>query len=158
MIPTAPESAPLFSDERVRYSEPPMEPTQSQPASPLSLLLRRGLQVFAALYFISAGLQYNDPDPLTWALIYSTAGGAMLLHPGSRWSRLACSLVAGVALCWALTLLPEARGVGLAEMTESMQAHGGSVEIAREAGGLFLVVAGMGAGLFVDLRARSGRT
>ncbi len=132
-----------------------MAPTQSQPPSPL---LRRGLQVFAALYFISAGLQYNDPDPLSWALIYCAAGGAMLLHPGSRWSRLACSLVAGVALCWALLLLPEARGVGLAEMTESMQAHGGRVEIAREAGGLFLVVAGMAAGLFVDVKARSGRS
>jgi hypothetical protein len=39
-------------------------------------------------------------------------------------------------------------------MTESMQAYDGRVEIAREAGGLLLVAAGMAVGLLADFRAR----
>jgi hypothetical protein len=117
--------------------------------------MRRAMQGFGLLYFVSAGLQYNDPDPVPWVLIYGAAGGAALLRLGSRWSRPACSGVASVALCWALALLPEARGVGLAEMTQSMQAHGGRVEIAREVGGLLLVALGMSAGLLADFKARA---
>jgi hypothetical protein len=128
--------------------------SQKQRGDTPGLLMRRVLQGFGLLYLISAGLQYNDPDPLAWSLIYGAAGGAALLPPGSRWSRPACSFVASVALCWALALLPEARGVGLAEMTESMQAHDGRVEIAREVGGLCLMVLGMSAGLLADFRAR----
>ena len=134
-----------------------MAPTQRQRGDTLGLLMRRGMQGVGLLYFVSAALQYNDPDPLAWALIYGAAGGSALLRPASRWSRPACSFVASVALCWALALLPEARGVGLAQMTESMQAHGGRVEIAREVGGLLLVVLGMSAGLLADFRARAGR-
>jgi H+/Cl- antiporter ClcA len=120
--------------------------------------MERLMQGIAVLFFLSAGLQYNDPDPLVWVLVYCAAGSAALVPSGSRWSRAARGLVASGAFVWALSLLPEARGIGLAEMTESMQAYDGRVEIAREAGGLLLVVAGMAVGLVADFRARSDRS
>ena len=116
--------------------------------------MRRVMQGIALLFFLSAGLQYNDPDPSLWVLVYCSAGGAALVPSGSRWSRAARGFVGGGALVWALTLLPEARGIGLAQMTESMQAYDGRVEIAREAGGLLLVAAGMAVGFLADFRAR----
>ena len=107
-----------------------------------------------ALYFVSAGLQYNDPDPQAWVLIYSAAAAALILPPGGRWTRGVCSFVAVVALVWGALLLPEASGVALSDLTASMQAKGGRVEIAREAGGLLLVALGMVGALMLDHRAR----
>jgi hypothetical protein len=106
------------------------------------------------LYFSSAALQYNDPDPLVWVLIYSAAAVAVLLPPGGRGARAACGFVATVALVWAGLLLPEASGVALGDLAASMEAKGGRVEIAREAGGLLLVVGGMVGALILDHRSR----
>ena len=120
--------------------------------------MQRFMQGFALLCFVSVALQYNDPDPLAWMLIYAAAGGAAALPLGGRWSRVASSLVLSVALTWALFLLPEGAGIGIAEMTESMEAHGGRVEIAREAWGLLLIVTGLSVGLALDARVRANES
>ena len=50
--------------------------------------------VFAVLFAISAGLQYNDPDPAGWALLYLAA------------TALAVGTFRGVSLGASLAALP----------------------------------------------------
>ncbi|MEE2830251.1 MAG: transmembrane 220 family protein [Myxococcota bacterium] len=88
-------------------------------------------------------LQWNDPDPLQWMLFYAGGSGACLLASlRPRVWGLAAGVLA-VAAAWALSLLPGADGVAPADLTASMQAKDGAVEVARELGGQLLVGAWM---------------
>ena len=100
--------------------------------------------VFAALFAISAGLQYNDPDPLGWALMYLCAAvlavGAFRGDTRARYLGLA---LAAVCVVWMATL-----GSGLAAFIErgdpsllmaTMQAGDPVIEEAREFLGLAIV-------------------
>jgi Transmembrane family 220, helix len=64
----------------------------------------------AALYVVSLGLQYNDPDPVRWMLIYGFAAVASAALPLRRWAIGLAVLTAIVATVWAATLVPEFLG------------------------------------------------
>ena len=112
-------------------------------------------RLFGLIYLASAALQYNDPDPLPWVLLYGAAGLACLLPLGRGIGRHAAAFVAAIALGWAVVLAPGIEGVAPADLTSSMQAKDGKVEIAREVGGLALIFVGM---IFVREADRRTRT
>jgi len=94
-----------------------------------------------ALYLVSVGLQYNDPDPIRWMLIYGAAAVCSTFLPLRRWAIPASFFTATVALIWAVILMPEIWGrVGFTDMWRKMSEKGGAVEVEREIGGLVIVV------------------
>lgn len=95
--------------------------------------------IFLFAFLLSAGVQYNDPDPLRWAAIYLAAAAMCVLqfrpHP-PRW--LAPTLIV-ISIIWIATLLPTVGKAPLADIFASLSMKTKAVEEAREAGGLFLV-------------------
>jgi len=82
--------------------------------------------IFGLVFIYAVIVQYNDPDPLRWMLIYGGAAVACLI-PRIRWYLPA--IVAVVALVWMITTLPA--------IFEARDFTG--TEIEREAGGLLIV-------------------
>lgn len=108
--------------------------------------MRAAHLVFAVLFAISAGLQYNDPDPVGWALIYLTAAGlAIAAFRGDPRGRPAGLVLAAVCVVWMVTLAPGmaafvARGDPRL-LAATMKASDPVIEEAREFLGLGIVVA-----------------
>jgi hypothetical protein len=101
--------------------------------------------VMVALFAASAALQYNDPDPLRWAMVYGLAAVACI----AVWRRPALWWVAGLvglaALAWCLALAPHALpSFRAADLVRTMKAETPSIEESREILGLGLVVVWMG--------------
>ena len=96
--------------------------------------------LFAALFVVAAGLQYNDPDPIRWIVLYGGAAVATVaaLHRRGGW--IAALLVVVVAAGWGATLwLSVAGHVQSSDLWRKMSEKGGKVEEMREAGGLSIV-------------------
>ena len=91
--------------------------------------------VFLLLFLASAGVQYNDPDPLLWIALYGGAATACLLS-FTNWPHL--------WLLWALVVGPALGAVYLAaglygsvafeSVWASMNMESVGIERAREAG------------------------
>lgn len=94
----------------------------------------------AALFLISAALQFNDPDPILWIAIYGAAGLGCLL--ARRWS-IAWWLVAAVAvvsLGWSASMAPRViPTLQPGHLVESMKASTPQIEEGREMLGLLIV-------------------
>ena len=60
----------------------------------------------AAVFLLSAALQFNDPDPGGWIAIYVAAAAACLVAPRARLGWWLAVAVAVVALPWAVALSP----------------------------------------------------
>jgi uncharacterized membrane protein (DUF485 family) len=96
------------------------------------------------LFAVSLGLQYNDPDPLRWMLIYGAAAAVSYLAPWRPIAKRFALIVVVVALAWILWLSPEILGViSFSDLFLKMNEKGGAVEAGREAGGLAIVAAWM---------------
>lgn len=97
--------------------------------------------LLAAIFFLFAAVQFNDPDPLAWVLMYGYVGAICLFAGLGRYNRYV--LLAGLAVCavWLLILIPEFIGwvkMGMPTITGSMKAEAPHVEYTREFLGLFL--------------------
>lgn len=109
--------------------------------------------LMTALYLVSVALQYNDPDPIRWMLIYGAAAVASAMLPLRRWAIPLSFVVAAAALVWAAILTPEIWGrVGFSDMWLKMSEKGGAVEVEREIGGLVIVVGWLGIGALLRRR------
>lgn len=98
----------------------------------------------AAMFGLSAALQYNDPDPLSWIVLYAAATAACVLWGLRRATWPLAAPVTIVSAVWTAMLLPEVLGhVGPSDLFLRMSEKGGRVEIGREAGGLGIVLAWM---------------
>ena len=101
--------------------------------------------IFAMLFATSAILQYNDPDPAAWALLYLVATAlAVGAFRGGAWVRpLGIALIV-VCAVWMATLAPgmaafvERRDLSL--LAATMQAGDPVIEEAREFLGLAIVL------------------
>ncbi|MGE0399839.1 MAG: transmembrane 220 family protein [Kofleriaceae bacterium] len=106
---------------------------------PLPGWFRYASWVMAALFAICVALQYNDPDPLRWMLIYGAAMVISILLPAKRevWT---VGIIAGAAaLVWAVVLVMHVWGIiHLDDLWKKMSEKGGAVEEGREAGGLLI--------------------
>ncbi len=100
--------------------------------------------VMATLFLLSAALQFNDPDPLRWALIYGAAGVACLLFDRIRPPWLLPSLVGVACFAWAGGLAPRVLpALRFADLFGSMKAETPSIEQSRELLGLVIIIAWM---------------
>jgi hypothetical protein len=113
----------------------------------------------ALLFAFAAYLQFNDPDPIRWTLIYAApmvvAAWAAWRPAGYPWPLPAA--IAAVALIWAATIAPRALGkIKLSQMFASWEMKDASVEENREMFGLLIVAAWMIVLVFARLAAKSG--
>lgn len=104
-------------------------------------MMRLAASAFAALFLFAALLQYNDPDPVAWVAIYLAACMSCLVTAFRRTDWELSASVAGVALVWALTLLPEAARVPLAHLFAAWEMADERIEVAREMYGLLAIFA-----------------
>ncbi|HEY8550366.1 MAG TPA: transmembrane 220 family protein [Vicinamibacterales bacterium] len=103
--------------------------------------MRAANALMAALFFFSAVLQLNDPDPIRWIALYGAAGVLCALaaidpaRPSWRWR----ATVALVAAGWALWIATHRSGsAGFFEMFDTWQMKVQPVEESREIYGLAL--------------------
>lgn len=95
--------------------------------------------LMAGLLLLCVVLQYNDPDPVRWMLMYGAGAIASLVLPSKRIAAAFAAAVGLFALVWAAMLIYEVWGVvALSDLTNKMSEKGGAVEVGREAGGLLI--------------------
>jgi Transmembrane family 220, helix len=101
---------------------------------------------FGLLFLFAAAVQYNDPDPLRWMAIYSAGAAASFWSAAGSVPRHFVWGVLGVAVVWALSLLPAVvhQLPSLFDLTGSFQMMAPGVEETRECGGLLITAAWMG--------------
>jgi len=103
--------------------------------------------LFGVAFALAVSVQFNDPDPVLWVLIYSLATGfCVAFHLGRLDWRLSAGVVA-VAVVWAATLVPTviAHPPPMSDVFGDVKMYAPGVEEAREAGGLALVASWLGA-------------
>ena len=128
-----------------------------QPARnlPREVAARLAWTLASALFVFSAAVQYNDPDPVQWMVVYGAAALLCALRAGGRPARAPWPVTLAVAsAAWFVLVL--AAGV---PDSESMSALPGGVlpgEVEREALGLALVFVAALRLSVVALRGRSG--
>lgn len=114
------------------------------------MFLRVADGVMALLFFASAAVQYNDPDPLRWMAVYLAAAGVSAVSAwkapaAARTPVVASAAVVGVvAAVWAATILP--RVVGTPGFPTFRFGHGmenDAIEETRELGGLVITATWM---------------
>ena len=111
----------------------------------------------AALFGFSLAVQYNDPDPGRWMLIYGLAGVACLLFIAGRCYWPLFAAVGAAALAWSCLLAAHSAGrVPLSELFEAFEMKDARVEEAREMYGLLIVTAWMAVLTFRSCRRRMG--
>ncbi len=90
--------------------------------------------LFTILFLISAGLQYNDPDPMLWVTIWSIAVVLSILFFFDKISSSVLFVVGAVCFIAFLILFPSNfQGFGLDDGDIK------DVELAREAVGLLII-------------------
>lgn len=96
--------------------------------------------IFAAC----VALQYNDPDPASWMVLYGLATLACLQygqHRRDMWLPIAAFVFAAI---WASVLAPELFAqADFSDLFRSMDDKGGAAELAREYAGLAIVMVWM---------------
>jgi hypothetical protein len=117
----------------------------------------RALNVLmAVLFFLSAALQYNDPDPIGWICIYSAAAIVSLWAAIRRVPLQIPAVVGAVALVWALTLLPRLVGKPIiwSQVFGAIEMANTVVEEVRETGGLLIITIWMAILSFYSSRGK----
>lgn len=101
----------------------------------------------ALVFSLFALVQYNDPDPAVWMLLYGAVAVLYVLAAlGKPYRRLA-QLGLLVALCWAVTYVPAFIGwlkMGAPSIVGTMKAETLYVELTREFLGLVLAAGACG--------------
>ncbi len=90
--------------------------------------------LFAVLFLVSAGLQYNDPDPMLWIVIWGIAAVLSILFFYDKISSSVLFIIGIVSFIGFLSLFPSNfQGFGLEDGDIT------TVELAREAVGLLII-------------------
>lgn len=114
---------------------------ETKAATPGSKAATLGIGAMGALLVLGAAVQYNDPDPYSWAALYLAAGGvsfaALWIPPAWKIS----GVVAAVASIWAATLAPAAWRTSFPDLFRSWEMMSIEMEEGREFFGLLLVAA-----------------
>lgn len=99
----------------------------------------------SGVFLLSAAVQWNDPDPAGWIILYLFAALASGLEAGRQGTWHLPAAVTTVALGWALLLLPEVRLDAIPRLLEGWGMYSPGVEEGREMGGLLMVAGWSGA-------------
>lgn len=110
--------------------------------------------IFCVLFIISAGLQYNDPDPFVWITIYLLSAILCLLAFRDRYYPKIYLWTIAVYSVYALYLLFDKTGVltwafehNAENIAQSMKASSPWIEETREFFGLLILIAALGINL-----------
>jgi hypothetical protein len=96
---------------------------------------------FMAAFLLSTIVQFNDPDPLRWIMIYSAMVIVCALHHFARLPWKIAAIPVLICLTWIASLLPALnQGVPWREVLGSLAMQNDTVEEVREIGGLLLVL------------------
>ena len=96
------------------------------------------------VFLLSAAVQINDPDPITWIAIYVASGVACFLALREKLNRLLPVIIGLLALSWSVYSFSQIAGqVTLADIFSSLRMKTLDVELAREGGGLLIVTGWM---------------
>jgi len=93
------------------------------------------------LFILFAAVQFNDPDPIVWMIIYGTVAVISGFAVEGKYNKNVILTVIGICIVWMLTLVP---GVvdwvekGMPSITGSMKAESPHIEYLREFLGLFM--------------------
>ena len=91
-------------------------------------------------FLFSVIVQYNDPDPVRWMLMYGAAALACVLAFLRRERWWSVAPVGVVALLWALSLTPGVVGrVPFLQMFSAWEMQNEGVELSREMYGLLII-------------------
>lgn len=108
--------------------------------------------IFCFLFLLSAVLQFNDPDPVIWMIMWSAAGISCLLFGLGKLPKVLPIAVGGVSLIWALVLLPRIIGtygdILWDEVFMQVSMSNITVEWVREIGGLVIIAVWMAVLIF----------
>ena len=99
------------------------------------------------IFLLFAAVQYNDPDPIQWMLLYGGVAVHFALAALGRLYRPAVWLWLVAALIWAAFLLPDFIDwlqMGAPSIVQTMKAETPWVELAREFLGLLIAATGCG--------------
>ena len=95
-------------------------------------------------FLFSVAVQYNDPDPIRWMLVYGLAALACVLQLRRRLVWYFPAALGAAAFCWAASIAPRVVGkTTFGAMFQSWHMISEVVEEAREMGGLLIVAAWM---------------
>ncbi|MFN0214853.1 MAG: transmembrane 220 family protein [Saprospiraceae bacterium] len=95
----------------------------------------------SVVFLLFALVQYNDPDPLLWMLLYGGIAAHFAMAALGRTFRPAIWLWLGGALAWTISLSPDFiqwLRMGMPSIVETMKAEAPWVELAREFLGLLI--------------------
>ncbi|WP_367916249.1 transmembrane 220 family protein [Leadbetterella sp. DM7] len=92
------------------------------------------------IYVLSAAVQYNDPDPLVWMLVYLIPAALCYYRSQGRGDRVLYLSIGLVYLAWAVNQFPP-QWEGL--MFENLRMKTVNVELGRESLGLGMCALGM---------------
>ncbi len=123
------------------------------------MLFRIANWVMIAAFLFSVAVQYNDPDPVRWILIYGLAALACILKVRRRLRWYFPAAVGVTAFGWAASIAPRVIGkTAFGEMFQAFEMINSVVEEAREMGGLLIVAAWMVVLVFVSKHDRTPAT
>jgi hypothetical protein len=102
--------------------------------------------ILGVLFLVFAVVQYNDPDPWKWILLYAAVGAVLLFAVFGK--RNQWVPVAGILVCviWLGTLIPEFVKwiqMGMPSITETMKTEEPHIEYTREFLGLAVCMAAL---------------
>jgi len=111
-----------------------------------------------AAFLFSVAVQYNDPDPIRWMLIYGLAALGCILKLRHRLRWYFPAAVGATAFFWAVSIAPRVIGkTTFGDMFQSFEMINPIVEEAREMGGLLIVAAWMGVLVLVSKDDKTAR-
>jgi len=100
--------------------------------------------VFAAVFLVMAGLQFNDPDPIYWVAVYSSTALISIGKGLGRYSEFWAALTIGAIVAGMMFTIPGVLNFieygTFEELTGEMIASKPYVESTREFGGLFIAL------------------
>ena len=111
-----------------------------------------------AAFLFSVAVQYNDPDPIRWMLIYGLVALGCILKLRHRLRWYFPAAVGATAFVWAVSIAPRVIGkTTFGDMFQSFEMINPIVEEAREMGGLLIVAAWMGVLVLVSKDDKTAR-
>ena len=118
--------------------------------------------VMGGLFIISAGLQYNDPDPYLWITIYGVAALLAYMNIVQKHDRFSHLGMLLACLIYGFTLVFKKDGViswfndhQAESLVQSMKATKPWIENAREFGGLMIIAVFLVINLILEKRKTS---
>ena len=112
--------------------------------------------VMLVAFVLSVIVQFNDPDPLLWAAIYSAAAVVCGFELRRRTNPLVPAGIAAAALIWAATIAPRVLGkVRFGAMFAEFEMANTGIEESREMYGLAFIALWMIAVAIAAWRRRS---